>query len=369
MSPGSKTRARAEASKRIVFHFENCMGEGQQPQGDPTTLRYTYPTEEERTAYISMKDYTARALGHVKSKLHIGAKTAVAMKMKLGQDSFEISVEDKESFHGFMGLMEQSSIREFEDAKYMVHVRVVKPSVKPPPEKPRNRPAEKVAEKIKDVCYRGQHGGVMGTWTRECDMLMADRDLLKNFQRQREIVRRAMGDGRYLLNPVTAICPFDGCHHARHMLSSLSYYPFLFSATKGRGCHWRPTPSSRSKVHANNPAIPILVKRFELLEKNLDISDADLDAKAGKVELTQEWMQAQPHGSEGEVEGIHAFDEEGRSWADMTDLFDPGDISTNLLRFQWCDRVKADWEANPQPASPLQPTMAQQIFRHTTHGI
>ena len=62
-------------------------------------------------------------------------------------------------------------------------------------------------------------------------------------------------------------------------------------------------------------------------------------------------MEAQPHASDaGETEGIREFDEEGRAFSEMTDLFDPGDISTNLLRAQWAARVKA---AHPPPEDEL----------------
>ena len=81
------------------------------------------------------------------------------------------------------------------------------------------------------------------------------------------------------------------------------------------------------------------MKRFEALEKNPHISDEALDA-LGTVELSDSWMS--DHHSE---ESIRTFDEEGRQWSAMTDLFNPGDISSNMLRGQWIDRVKGDAHA------------------------
>ena len=324
--------------------------------GDGTSLRYTTIDPAFRDAAVTMKDFNNRAVGYIKKALQIGMSTPIMMKMKLGEQGFELSVADRDSFEAFMQQLRQVSLRDFEAAHYMIHVRVVKPSSRPPLEKPRARPHEAAFKKLTETCYGDKHGGAMGSWTPECDVLMADRDYLKTFHQQRQLVQRAMGDGRYLLNPTTALCPFDGCHHARHRLNAMSYYQFLFSSAKGKGCHWRPRAPSllspRPKPHESNPAIPILVKRFEVLAKQPHISDEDLDAQAGTVQLTKEWMEAQPRTSDaGETEGIREFDEEGRAFSEMTDLFDPGDISTNLLRAQWVARVKATHptpEADPE---------------------
>jgi hypothetical protein len=290
-----------------------------------------------------MCGFNNRAIGYVKSALKISPKTPVAMKMRLGESGLQLLVPDREGFEGFMNQLRICPIREYEAARYIVQVQVEKPLARPPPDKPRNRPDEAAYKKIVELCYKGEHGGAMGAWTAECDLVMADREYLKAFHNERETVRRAMGDGRYLLNPTTALCPFDGCHHARHSIKSLSYFPFLFSSTKrSRGCHWVPAESEKAKAHASNPAIPILIKRFQLLAKQPHISDEDLDKSAGTVQLTNDWMQEQGCPSDASpVEGIRNFDEEGRAFADMTDLFDPGDISSNLLRAQWVERVKA----------------------------
>jgi hypothetical protein len=85
----------------------------------------------------------------------------------------------------------------------------------------------------------------------------------------------------HLLNPTTALCPFDGCHHARHRLNAMSYYQFLFSSSKGKGCHCAlatPCPlallSPRRKPHESNP--PAMCKRFEVLAKQPHLIDEDL---------------------------------------------------------------------------------------------
>lgn len=342
---------------------------GGQECGSGVMLPFTFEDPMMRQTAICMEGYNNRALGYVRQRLHIGIKTPIEMNMQLGEKGYSVYVFDAESFAGFCGMLSQCSVREFESARYIVHVRVEPPSKRPPPDKPRNRPVEKAFKKLAEVCYRGQHAGAMGTWTRECNHLMADREFLKQFHQQREIVRRAMGDGRYLLNPTTAICPFDGCHHARLRLNSMSYYPFLFSGSTGRGCHWRPSESSRVKAHSSNPAVPILCKRFELLAKQPHISDQDLDSKAGTVEFTNDWMASQPRDSQaGELESFRKFDEEGRAFSEMTDLFDPGDISNNLLRSQWIEKVKADWAANPTPAPPPPPTLTAQILANGAVG-
>jgi hypothetical protein len=347
-------RLRGTAAESVVFHFKNYMS-GEE-HGDGTSLRYTSLDPAFRDAVITMEGFSNRALGYIRKALHIATATPIMMKMKLGEQGFELSVADRESFEAFMQQLKQVAVRDFEAAHYMVHVRVVKPSSRPPPEKARVRPHEAAFKKLTEMCYGSAHGGAMGTWTRECDVLMAERDFLKTFHQQRQLVQRAMGDGRYLLNPTTALCPFDGCHHARHRLNAMSYYQFLFSTVNGRRCHWRPAAPSllspRPKPHESNPAIPIVIKRFEVLAKQPNISNEDLDAQAGTVQLTKEWMEAQPHTSgAGEIEAIREFDEEGRAFSEMTDLFDPGDISTNLLRAQWVARVKATHptpEADPE---------------------
>ena len=63
-------------------------------------------------------------------------------------------------------------------------------------------------------CYKEKHGGFMGTWNIDCSNVVAELpSLLKGFVAQRTLVERAMGDGRYLINPITAACPFAGCSH------------------------------------------------------------------------------------------------------------------------------------------------------------
>ena len=87
------------------------------------------------------------------------------------------------------------------------------------------------------------------------------------------------------------------------------------------------------------------------------------------MEFTNDWMASQPRDSQaGELESFRKFDEEGRAFSEMTDLFDPGDISNNLLRSQWIEKVKADWAANPTPAPPPPPTLTAQILANGAVG-
>ena len=51
-------------------------------------------------------------------------KTPIEMNMQLGEKGYSVYVFDAESFAGFCGMLSQCSVREFESARYIEHVRV-----------------------------------------------------------------------------------------------------------------------------------------------------------------------------------------------------------------------------------------------------
>ena len=105
----------------------------------------------------------------------------------------------------------------------------------------------------------------------------------------------------------------------------MNYYQFLFSDKKSS--HWL-------TIHKGNPAVPILIARFERLRKDPHVRDTTLDEVAGPNPLTSEWMAA--HAEEVGDDGMRSLSSES-----MKDLFDPDDISTNLARGRWAEEKKA----------------------------
>ena len=131
MSPGSKTRLRGAAAESVVFHFKNYMS-GEE-HGDGTSLRYISLDPAFRDAVITMQGFNNRALGYIRKALHIGVSVPIMMKMKPGEQGYELSVADRESFEAFMQQLKQVSVRDFEAAHYMIHVCVVKAEAEQPP--------------------------------------------------------------------------------------------------------------------------------------------------------------------------------------------------------------------------------------------
>ena len=162
-------------------------------------------------------------------------------------------------------------------------------------------------------------------------MIQLLRNLLKAFMKHRELVAKAMGDGRYLLNPITGICPFDGssCKCARHRFNAVNSYPFLFNTA---------TSHLRS-VHRTHPAVPILIKRFEIFKRHPDMAEDNPALNAYPNPLTSEWMA--DHADEVGDDGLRSIEAESKK-----DLFLPAsDVSTNLGRAMWAEGVKCDYAA------------------------
>ena len=71
---------------------------------------------------------------------------------------------------------------------------------------------EDLKDQLSELCYKGAKGDGEGEWGPACDNVLAQNPTaLKGFFQERERVKKAMGDGRYMLNPVVALCPFQGC--------------------------------------------------------------------------------------------------------------------------------------------------------------
>jgi hypothetical protein len=241
------------------------------------------------------------------------------------------SIMDGTGLEGFMSVLRRAPMRELEGADYMVTVQVtIKSRMKSKAADVPKRPAVVAFDAINDFCYAGNKAkGAEGLWTLDCDNVLAEQpSMLKAFHQQRELVRRATGDGRYILGPTTGACTFLACRHMRQRFNNINYYPYLFSDK--HQSHWL-------TVHKNNPAVPILIARFEMLKNQPNITDLQLDERAGANPLTSEWMAE--HAEEVGDDGMRSLEGEL-----MADLFEPGDISTNLARAQWAETKKEEYK-------------------------
>ena len=124
------------------------------------------------------------------------------------------------------------------------------------------------------------------------------------------------------------ICPFVGCRHARHRFNAVNYYGFLFGDKKQ--AHWFTS-------HKDNPAVAILIKRFEAIKQHSSITESDLIERNLPNPLTSEWMAE--HADEVGEDGMRSLGTES-----MEDLFMPSDISTNLARALWVGATKESYK-------------------------
>ena len=121
---------------------------GGQECGSGVMLPFTFEDPMMRQTAICMEGCNNRALGYVRQRLHIGIKTPIEMNMQLGEKGYSVYVFDAESFAGFCGMLSQCSVREFESARFIVHVRVEPPSKRPPPRQAAQSPRGESVQKV-----------------------------------------------------------------------------------------------------------------------------------------------------------------------------------------------------------------------------
>ena len=315
MTAEARREARSRAADDVVFKFK-CQHEKL-----VKTTQLPYAAED---GMFCLKGFKEAALKHIKQALSLGASTAIKMEAVWQHEAFDIS--SSTALEGFMLSLRRAQVRQLEAANYIVHVDVMKKGREKKGADEPERPTVTAFKEIALHCYKEKLGGATGTWNIDCSNVVAELpSVLKGFVAQRTLVERAMGDGRWLINPITAACPFAGCKDLRHRSSAVNYYQCLF-ADRVRS-HWR-------KQHANNPAVDVLIKRFELLLKNPNISDDQLDRVAGANPLSTEWMAA--HNVDKD-DGLRPFDE-------LPDLFDPQNVSSNMGRAMWVEATKAQYK-------------------------
>ena len=350
MTPGSRRKARAAAADDVNFKFTINHEGG---QIDSSTMPYVSEFNG-----LQVKGLEAACLKHVKSALHIASTASITMTAVWKGEAYGLA--SSTDLEGFMCVLRRTSMRDLEDAQYVVKVQVARKGreSKKDPDAP-DRATVTALKEINLFCYREKSQGAEGEWGLDCDNVLAQQpSLLKVFNSNREIVWRAMGDGRYLLNPITGCCPFAGCLHSRQKLNALNAYWWMYSDKKKS--HWL-------TVHKNNPAVPILIARFERLRKEPNISDARLDELAGPNPLTPEWM-AEHAEDVGQDDGKRPLE-----FPAMKDLFNPGDISSNLARGRWVEAKKeafqqllvqrqADREAQAEREDEAQRARARQAM-------
>jgi hypothetical protein len=101
---------------------------------------------------------------------------------------------------------------------------------------------------------------------------------------RQDVVCRALGTQRYLKNPLGYCCPFenDKCRGNRAHFKKLNRINGLSNV-------WKHLLSQ----HTMNPAARIAAERLKLADVSRRLTSADLDTKVGKLELTEEFMEAQ----------------------------------------------------------------------------
>eukprot|EP00966_Prymnesium_polylepis_P336116 7391431-Prymnesium_polylepis.1 len=318
MTPNSRRKARAEAADGVIFRLST-----QHPSGEKSMTQLPYAN----SAGLYMRGLSDEALDFIKSSLRLAPKAVILMTARWNGQ--ECPLRNITELEGFMGLLRQSSTRDLEKAGNVVMVNVqVQGRVRLKAADAPERPTETAKKALEGFCYLGSSHGAEGEWTLHCDnVLVQQPSVLKTFLGNRRLVGRALGDPRYFLNPVRGICPFAGCNHARQSLNAINAFWWLYSEKKKS--HW-------ITVHGKNPAVPLLIKRLEKLRSDPNISDERLNQVAVNP-LTSEWM-AEHHEEVGE-DGVRSLND-----MSLKDLFEPGDISSNLAKAQWAERKKEEYK-------------------------
>ena len=134
------------------------------------------------------------------------------------------------------------------------------------------------------------------------DKLMArNPDVLVQFLERREQVDKALGNVErrrlgqpttpmLLLNPLRFLCPFKDCQ-LRHSLNQLSNVGYMCN---GKGAHLR------SGKHEHDAGAKLLADRLaHAIDPNHKrVTELQLDALFGPLELTNEWLMDPEHGGE-----------------------------------------------------------------------
>mgnify|MGYP007096126083 CR=1 FL=1 len=126
------------------------------------------------------------------------------------------------------------------------------------------------------------------------------------------------------------ICPLLGCKEPRHRLNAINAAQFLWA---GRDSHLL-----SHRAHRGNPAVAILIKRYEAAKADSQMTSQRLDALTGTVNpFTSEWM-AENSAAVGS-DGLRTI----ASLESKADLFNP-DLSSNLARGTWKRQAKEEYK-------------------------
>lgn len=79
--------------------------------------------------------------------------------------------------------------------------------------------------------------------------------ILREYLDERENVAKVFGNGAYLLNPSTMVCPIIKCKQARYVFNNPSQTKYFYSSRM----------SHLKKCHADDPIAERLIKRWEVM--------------------------------------------------------------------------------------------------------
>lgn len=221
-----------------------------------------YAPDDDDTSAICVKGFKPvliafikRACGKIGEKQEIRMKLSIGLEEVLPSEESDLNVvrqvDNTVEFRAVEGWLRRN-VDKLEKAGGDVLVRVgVKPGDREGLEK--KEPPRVQAVLLNQLKAKVKDGA---PWTIECDELLLkmerSADKLSDFESERRIVTLALGDKRWLINPVTFACPFANCQ-LRHSLNSLNRVEYMYDGKNGH----------LLTKHRNDPAAAIIVERFK----------------------------------------------------------------------------------------------------------
>jgi hypothetical protein len=207
-------------------------------------------------------------------------KIGLRMTLKLeGESKFVTTARDPTTLSSFWGLLEGRSeavlvAKVIELSGSVISVqgpKTIKKASRPRDGKQRE---DETNFKALVAALFGERPGhcAEGAWTASAsDVMRRQPEYLTTFHADRELVKRVLGDGRFLVTPCTLACPFESavCTKGCRRLNRFGGISQMFK-------HWE-------KRHGDNPAAKQLIARFKAILKNKRLTMAQLDAKAPLV--------------------------------------------------------------------------------------
>lgn len=293
------TRANAAVQRKTSVELLGYMVEDHHS-------KHTYVTESERKQMPLMKRskfmdlFTEGpsgviAMQSVKSYLGFGKNEPVTLHVQLdGGHSRKMQISDKESFEAWENYLIQStssgSINRAGTVVVKMYLDTLVKNLVDKDNSGRNhaRADVQLMNVLKEKMGRakGQKGS-SGWWNPNCTETLANSDRadveLKKFLEARKKAKLAFGDGDYVLNPLTMLCPFANCKTATHGLNGLSALTHFFA----------PKASHLKKMHGADPVAKLLINRLAAVCGNNGnlLTEETLDAKEGKLQLDYEWLE------------------------------------------------------------------------------